>query len=255
MNLIYAHATQVVVWLGEADYNSRFVFSCQRILDHVLDSFEPTIPLVRRRRTKIWGYWRHESWKCIAKAFYDAMLRDEELTEVLEEQRGPGKAVKTAPNMPLLFLQSLGQFVMRPCFRRVWILQEAFLAKRDEHDEVLVTVIAGSSTMDWLHLMGMCYFIDELLPKELRDNIIRGGNLISSEEGLTRPLVEFKRSWSSPSQSFMNSWILSTAHFEASDPRDKLFALLHLARDTREIVQTEPLLFPNYEKSISYLRS
>jgi hypothetical protein len=41
-----------------------------------------------------------------------------------------------------------------------------------------------------------------------------------------------------------------TEEFLASDPRDKLFALLHLSTDTRDTVPTNELLSPNYEKSV-----
>jgi hypothetical protein len=48
----------------------------------------------------------------------------------------------------------------------------------------------------------------------------------------------------------MSYMVKRTARFQASDPRDELFALLHLARDTRELMHVEPRLSPDYEKPV-----
>lgn len=42
----------------------------------------------------------------------------------------------------------------------------------------------------------------------------------------------------------------STFAFLASDPRDKLFALLHISSDTRTRLTEDTLMWPNYEKTI-----
>jgi hypothetical protein len=41
-----------------------------------------------------------------------------------------------------------------------------------------------------------------------------------------------------------------TRHFKATDPRDRFFALLHIASDTSAIFRTENLISPDYTKSI-----
>lgn len=45
-------------------------------------------------------------------------------------------------------------------------------------------------------------------------------------------------------------WLNRTRHFLASDPRDKIFALLHVAIDTRDLVQTDAQIAPDYNKSL-----
>jgi hypothetical protein len=72
----------------------------------------------------------------------------------------------------------------------------------------------------------------------------------------SRNLSEFKDSWYKVTNYVlgldvdMSYMVKQTAHFQASDPRDKLFALLHLARDTRELMHVEPRLSPDYEKPV-----
>jgi hypothetical protein len=41
-----------------------------------------------------------------------------------------------------------------------------------------------------------------------------------------------------------------TRHFKATDPRDRFFALLHIATDTAAIFRTENLISPDYTKSV-----
>jgi hypothetical protein len=67
---------------------------------------------------------------------------------------------------------------------------------------------------------------------------------------------EFKDSWYKATDYVlgldvdMSYMVKRTAHFQASDPRDMLFTLLYLARDTRELMHVEPRLSPDYEKPV-----
>lgn len=55
---------------------------------------------------------------------------------------------------------------------------------------------------------------------------------------------------SRPGDSGFIWYFTSTKEFRASNPSDKLFALFHISKDTRDIVITNALVRPDYEKSV-----
>jgi hypothetical protein len=80
MNLIYAYAKQVLVWLGNAGEDSTVVFRCRELLDHVIRvSTEQPYGPRNQARIKTWGYYQSDQWGRIGDAFYDAMAEDEEI--------------------------------------------------------------------------------------------------------------------------------------------------------------------------------
>lgn len=61
-------------------------------------------------------------------------------------------------------------------------------------------------------------------------------------------IFEFEAAWGAvgrASQMTFEQYHSRTARFGASDPRDRLFALLHLGSNTRSDVVTNPLLNSN----------
>jgi hypothetical protein len=252
MNLIYAYAKQVLVWLGNAGEDSTVVFRCRELLDHVIRvSTEQPYGPRNQARIKTWGYYQSDQWGRIGDAFYDAMAEDEEIQKVFRLKTRDRKASMSAAEMRLLFLNSFDQFIIRPWFQRVWVYQEMLLAKRDVFNDRLVTIVAGHAKMDWLDLMELSSAIEDLFRFVSRKDVpwFRGSpgrNLAGFRISWYYPMSE---SWSD-SNGVMSAIFKNTAGFKASDPRDKLFALLHLARDTRTALHTDVRLLPNYEKPV-----
>jgi hypothetical protein len=105
----------------------------------------------------------------------------------------------------------------------------------------------GASTWQWQDL------------NELTDAItLKATNLTPSSsvyEQMYPHLVWFKNVWRNAKEAEgicrdFEDLFQSTQHFLASDPRDKLFALLHLSQNTRYLMGRDMGFVPNYERSL-----
>jgi len=144
------------------------------------------------------------------------------------------------------FLSSLDDFLSRPWFRRIWVYPEVILAKCDKIGRRIVTVVAGDLSMRWVDLNEFIRAL-ELFSDTNRSFMVEPGNNLS--------WFRDSRYWPTTSPHSRQGLSFSeyferTINFLASDPRDKFFALLHLARDTLETMQADLRLQPNYEKSV-----
>ncbi|KAF2023913.1 hypothetical protein EK21DRAFT_94530 [Setomelanomma holmii] len=79
--------------------------------------------------------------------------------------------------------------------------------------------------------------------------------LFRCNETICQSLGWFQYSWYRPTNSgcldvHFRNLLGQTKEFEATDPRDKLFALLHIAADTCNVVHSNALLKPDYKKSL-----
>ena len=121
---------------------------------------------------------------------------------------------------------ALGGLFARPWFRRVWVIQEAALAK-------LATVQCGSHIVSWPDMVDLCRFQVGLEKREseAHDAMLAIEGLRERHtQGIERPLTEM---------------LSMSVDFKSTDPRDKLFGLLGLATDAQA---TE--LDPDYSQSV-----
>jgi hypothetical protein len=131
----------------------------------------------------------------------------------------------------------VSQLLHRPWWSRVWILQEVALSKR-------ATVYCGSRALDWKHISELVVAIEKshligLLHRRdsirdfrktsvvlnmLQDSILHGYALVAArQEHLYRNPLDLYR-------------LLSMAdNFDATDPRDKVFALLGLTNPSSQL--------------------
>lgn len=119
------------------------------------------------------------------------------------------------------------QFLEKPWFDRVWIVQEAAVAKR-------LRVICGAHEMD-----GKCLtqIHDTLLPR------IRGTRLKARLATLATFFSFIARNdaqQQSPQRPELLSLLHSFRSWKASDPRDKVYALLGLSSDGPKATQLKP---------------
>jgi hypothetical protein len=258
MNLVYSLAEEVVVWLGEADPHSNIVFECYKLF---VESVKPYLPTSDSRSRQLTGGLRPVEIKRVWKEFTDRMLNNQELQDYTRNQAswiknmlqrslwgGRNKLIYSS------FLSVFNRFLSRPWFRRIWVYQEVLLAPQDRHGNHRVTLIAGNSTLPWHALSDISHGITSFdfdAPhyyfKWYKQAWLHG-NVIWFRHAWVRGTKMGNPRWLD--NSTFTTYFTTTKEFLASDPRDKLFALLHLSTDTRDTVPTNALLSPNYEKSV-----
>jgi hypothetical protein len=148
--------------------------------------------------------------------------------------------------------QALGAFLSRPWFSRVWILQEVILAP-----EALVQV--GGNSMDWADL---CTAVTFLVQKYFYASIPPGAtNLSQCLDRLLLP-CSFSRCvrpaiWNDPTARPMDlCGLLVTSHqYQATVPRDKVYAFLGLANEYDVLVDYAVELRHVYVDVARYLLS
>jgi hypothetical protein len=273
MNLIYKSAAHVLVWLGEADIWSKFIFRCHHLLEAEYRAVLGRPRLVPKPPMTGFTVTPSEE-QSIERSFWRSIVDDEaavQMSDILVTQKlknDPKNKMLLLPpfnqanmknmfwryqepyndqmlqppfnqeNMKHIFWRSLDRFFERPWFRRIWVYPEVLLARIDSNNTPEVTIAAGDSIMRWSHLLQLFRAADA-------SRVIFPGENIKW----------FKFAWSLPTSSrydrdlSLREYCNWTKEFLASDPRDKVFALLHLAKDTRDRVHTDSRLLPDYEKS------
>jgi hypothetical protein len=156
------------------------------------------------------------------------------------------------------FMQSLFQ---HPWFQRVWVVQEATLSQH------CALVHYGKEVINWDELL----FVNELVMSRHFDGQspnMRGQlmmpaiwNMLAGTRG-RRPLPSMSRPMDFKPTAAVGGddghkpltilqVFLAALDMKATDPRDKLFALLSFGRETRSSIP--PALRPDYTKSVSYV--
>lgn len=245
MNLIYASAKQVIVWLGNADAPGQTLLRGREILEQEIQkqlekdspSYYGPLPRAKANLSKT-------DWAYIGKSFTEAVGKDKRMRDILN----PGRNFKEEDEneWATRFVNSLDLFFGRPWFRRIWVYPEVILARCDDHGNRHTTIVIGDTSMRWQEI----------------NEFVRTLEHLSDTHYYFRPkpsdnITWYRDSWYWPTISPHSRQDLSfteyfsrTVNFQASDPRDKLFALLALARDTSDATRTNVLIRPNYEKSI-----
>ncbi|KAG4421912.1 hypothetical protein IFR04_005024 [Cadophora malorum] len=227
MRQIYVQAVSVIAWLGPAENDSDTALHwIQQYGSRSLDLGIGTKPELRLRSLL-------EVLEADGKGCVDARLHKfaKDLRDDLSSTNLENANIVTA----------LYRLFKRPFWSRVWVIQELSSASR-------LTFMCGNTTVKDDHLnhaarllrnFGQYQYLQRLhdLPAphapeisvnsiDTRDSII----LIKSRRAAEpSPLIYLMRSF---------------RHFHATDPRDKLFALLGIAKDTEALG-----LHPDYRKS------
>jgi hypothetical protein len=258
MNLVYSLAEEVVVWLGEADPHSNIVFNCYELF---VESLKPYLPTSDFHPRQLTGGLRPVEIKRVWQEFTDRMLDNQDLQDYSRTQAswiknmlqrsvwgGRNKLIYSS------FLSVFNRFLSRPWFRRIWVYQEVLLAPQDRRGNHRVTLLAGNTALPWHALSDISHGITSF-DFDAPHYYLRWYKQAWSHENI----IWFSHAWvrgtemgksRRPDDPTFSAYFTSTKDFLASDPRDKLFALLHLSTDTRDTVPTNALLSPNYEKSV-----
>ena len=136
----------------------------------------------------------------------------------------------------------IGPLLLRPWFERIWVVQEVAIGP-----EPLIT--CGKRAVDW-HTF--CWVLDGImkhrtdLSKVVTGQNESNGPLSSLPPGLLnlRTMSNARRMVQSGEREPLQVALLGMNHFKATDPRDKVYALLRLAHETDD----EPLQ-PDYKSA------
>lgn len=207
MSRLYKQAQTVHVWLGQENTNSA---QAMRLIRDI--SYLPT-------EADEW-----ESWMYVAKP-------GQKFRPV-----GPGMAMRPLlPDMPSVNgeerddnYSALIDLYQRPWFSRVWIRQEIALPER-------VKVHCGQEICDWEQLIRtadiLSYFVDEYHVSSLQqDSIHRNGFVVSCfrEAVQLHEIRQDIRREGNNNYGALDSFALRCRNCDATDPRDKVYAMLPL---------------------------
>ncbi|CAG5156362.1 uncharacterized protein ALTATR162_LOCUS4160 [Alternaria atra] len=226
MGKIYSSAESVLVWLGPDDEYSRFLMRLWT---------EHLHPLINRLDGEALSSLYEDLFKS-PHPLWDDVAQDEtliqsalNLNDARVDEVSPDRYKKA---LWISFNGVLG----RPWWSRIWIVQEVFLAPRSEGGGRKVQFRIGDNLLHWQDTLHTKTLLPGYGPLSVSQVCHSWYSLIDMDERLVDLDIDFL--------------LRFTSHFCASDPRDKLFALLQLASDTKERMH-DPLIRPDYTKSLA----
>jgi hypothetical protein len=217
MGEIYTKASSVVVWLGESDATAK---EAVRLLNTIFREY-------RRSTVTKRGQLPYE----------DELGDDVEWNETIYPK----------------LVRVLTRFFNYPWFRRVWVVQEVWLSRK-------AVIHCGDETVPWESVMLANYWmidaegggfpgiVQEPLPS-LWSSIAEHQNIVSS----INDLKDTKETTNARMK--ILDLILEGSVLNATDPKDKVFALLGLGEETHSRDKIPSLLRPDYSKSTSQVYS
>ena len=239
MSEIYSKAAKTLVWLGEADTYTQIAFEA------IDEQFIHTKP------------FRKDLSESIANLHPGFQLLDTGHIPLREEQ-----------------VQALGHLLALPWFNRIWIFQEIILSHKavfwcgnlETHGLKLKSVVSELPNLfsgpEFYRLLcdnGTTFNAWDHLRPELRRSLPTYHGLIPPSGFLNVPLFSRMQQYMKVSPTGarylkveLSSLVGITTIFDATDPRDKLFALVSLARSELPIdysLSTQQVLI----KSMKYL--
>ena len=153
----------------------------------------------------------------------------------------------TKMHAPLLdqgFYHVDAEIISYDWFRRVWVLQEVFNATN-------ITVMCGDTMLSWAMILRIneCLNRSMLVPQPLTKRVMP--NLFAQLFALDRSGKKGKElTYSTRSQELdILDVLIRGLDLDATDPRDKVFALLSFAKETSDLRQIDPNIRPDYRKS------
>jgi hypothetical protein len=234
MNLIYSRSREVTIWLGEEDSHSKmFVRYCD--ISRLIHNGEQP--------------GNDSMSKCIDKFASDKELRG--YSRSLAIQDGITSRLFYWPTSNVVLRRIMESFIAlmsRPWFRRIWVYQEIFLAPLNVNGQPQANIVIGATSLLWTDFIHAAagIFSTPFTSKESSPHYAKLANHDFHSW--------FSLAWLYPStiryQRMFADEFRKTSRFLASDPRDKLFVLLHLGYDTQLQLSLSPYLRPNYEKTL-----
>lgn len=256
MDMVYRGAARVVVWLGRESNTSARVFRELKYWRKNLAMFKP------RQISQILRFPFQNSEYC---AECDAVPRPDTLRRYYHAAKQAGKVqveerlreyLKLAENPRILpqvwkdahidLIESFIKLLARPWWKRVWVLQEVILARK-------LILHCGPESVDWQIFQIALY---TMIRQAKRSRIYHSGGLSSqARESKAQAMLVWSANhtfaffffqsaslYAHRARDFTMASLLSlTSVFEATDARDKLFALVGLLPEaSRERLAFKP---------------
>lgn len=224
MNLIYINATRVLVWLGRESSTSSAIFNgfkesikfLKLLISHAPESrFFPFMPVDHCAECENYTLTRR-AWNGVGDDF----------------------ALDDVTNLSEAFVQLL----QRPWWKRVWVLQEFVLAKE-------VMFFCGSRSIEWKYLQTNLNVLARQARRAAKHQEGGLGRRVRTNHQLlellneTFPFFLLQQSSDQPTKALptLENLLAISSGFDATDCRDKIFALLGvLSDDKREALGITP---------------
>jgi hypothetical protein len=206
MREIYSNAARVIIWLGEESESDCLAFQSLNAIRCAIRQRNLRSPTEAAVEL---GWYRDKNGKVMSGGAHWSVLSDIEY-------------------------EHLVRLLCRDWFRRTWVIQEAASAS-------LATVMCGAKYMAW-ELFAQTYI--DLGDKFLPINQF-GGPQAHLALGIISAIEQARRSRSGPLTMSLFHILLATCSSECKDQRDKIYAIIGLAKDWTET----SMLAPDYEVS------
>jgi hypothetical protein len=185
--------------------------------------------------------------KSLINELYHLSEMDEERIKPEQDDMVENMAKKEDHTQPHLLIptqddarwRAFDMFLKLPWFTRVWIIQEVALSRNSP------TMLCGAQSIGWERLVDAVEWLYEMYHKVgLWVNIGYIHDIL---------IICRKRVWVDGTNDV--TWDLQgllrlTVRFHATEPRDRIFALLGLCRETRDAAHWPPELNPDYKKPL-----
>ncbi|PVI00198.1 HET-domain-containing protein [Periconia macrospinosa] len=210
MKQIYSKAAGVVIWLGEGE-TAQFAQTCTKAIHAMCQRFTEATGVPSSSITGPQGL-------TLNLAQLDELKRDAEREPVA-----------------YYYYKQISRFFSVPWFRRVWVLQEAF-------SNTTVEAWFGSHHLHWGQIILAALWHSFLIRDYISKSDVEEQNDTQGDIGYLPELWLGLVHNRVPRGLSMIELVCRARDFQATDPRDKVFALLGLANDS-------PNVRPDYTKS------
>jgi hypothetical protein len=210
MKSIYQHAIRTIIWLPLDDEAATAAKSLIDELDHLSRIDEGRIE-----------------------------LEQDNMVENMAKEEDYNQSHLLLPTQDDARWRALDTFLSLPWFSRVWIIQEVALSRRSP------TILCGAQLIEWKRLGDTVQWLVEIFDKVDFRMPIR--------YILAILIICRKRVWADGTNDViwdLQGLLYLTASFHATEPRDNIFALLGMCRETRDTAHWPPELNPDYEKPL-----
>lgn len=235
MGYIYSAARQVILWMGDSDSYTAMAFE-------IIEELSPTIRelgdecltainnIRQANKANEDGRDPEASEKINPYSLAESFPADGNIFAPSKESVEADQSVCLPPRPEWV---ALAHLYSRPVFEGMWIIQELCMAKR-------VLVLCGVHRIQWTKVAKVAFLLEseswfdvklELYYVKERNLYLPKVIAIRKLQLLWQMILHYEVSWTEIISSFRD--------FDATDPRDKIIALLGLRAE-------EPLIEPNY---------
>ncbi|KAK8127080.1 uncharacterized protein PG998_002839 [Apiospora kogelbergensis] len=228
MREIYQHSSEVIVWLGDSKEHDNLLPTCTRSLldiDYLFDWCGD-----KRDFSKLEAYYDPDSAR-LRRFYFDDFTRDIFGALCMVHALAAGIFAFQIPAFRNLeeaapIMRGFEAIAGKSWWERVWVVQEVVVAER-------VTVMYGKTSVPWEML---CKAADQLNRSQQNCHLdsmypyLRKGQALADFARLVTDIESTRKIWRSRTPLVLLQLLRKFRSRKASDPKDKVFALLGLVQ-------------------------